>query len=202
MDGLGPEPLETSRAAFAGRYRGRKGRIKSLLLDQRVVAGIGNIYADEILFRARIHPLTPAAALDDAMLGTLWRSTRAVLRRAIDRKGSTIRDFTDPDGEPGDFQSLHKVYGREREACLACGTAGPAHPGRRKEHLLLPELPAQAPAPPVFSASPPFDKGGQREIFRVRINPPRPPFRKGGKSRPSRSLIRSLAPKPRVFKSG
>jgi len=122
LDALGPEPLETGGAAFARRFRGRKGRIKGLLLDQRVVAGIGNIYADEILFRARIHPLTPAAALGDAMLGTLWRSVRSVLRGAIDRKGSTIRDFTDPDGEPGDFQSLHKVYGREGKACLACGT--------------------------------------------------------------------------------
>ncbi|HEX2695885.1 MAG TPA: bifunctional DNA-formamidopyrimidine glycosylase/DNA-(apurinic or apyrimidinic site) lyase [Acidobacteriota bacterium] len=122
LDGLGPEPLETGRAAFAERFRGRKGRIKSLLLDQRVVAGIGNIYADEILFRARIHPLTPAAALGDAELETLRRSVRAVLRRAIARKGSTIRNYTDPDGEPGDFQSLHKVYGREGKACRACGT--------------------------------------------------------------------------------
>lgn len=122
LDGLGPEPLETGRAAFAGLFRDRKGRIKSLLLDQRVVAGIGNIYADEILFRARIHPLTPAAALSAAALETLWRSVRAVLRRAIARKGSTIRDYLDPDGEPGDFQSLHKVYGREGMACRACRT--------------------------------------------------------------------------------
>jgi formamidopyrimidine-DNA glycosylase len=122
LDGLGPEPLETGRAAFAVLFRGRKGRIKSLLLDQGVVAGIGNIYADEILFRARIHPLTPAAALGDAGLETLWRSVRAVLRRAIARKGSTIRDYRGPDGEPGDFQSRHKVYGREGKACRACGT--------------------------------------------------------------------------------
>ncbi len=122
LDGLGPEPLEADRAAFAARFRGRKGRIKGLLLDQRVVAGIGNIYADEILFRARIHPLTPAAALGDRELETLRRSVRAVLRRAIARKGSTIRNYTDPDGVPGDFQSLHKVYGREGEACFSCGT--------------------------------------------------------------------------------
>jgi formamidopyrimidine-DNA glycosylase len=123
LDGLGPEPLETGRAAFAGRFRGRTGRIKSLLLDQKVIAGIGNIYADEILFRARVHPLTSAAALGDEELGTLWSSVRAVLRKAIDRKGSTIRDFTDPDGEPGDFQYLHKVYGREGKTCRACGTS-------------------------------------------------------------------------------
>ena len=122
LDRLGPEPLETGRAAFAGLFRGRKGRIKSLLLDQRIVAGIGNIYADEVLFRARIHPLTSAAALGDAELETLWRSIRTILRRAIARKGSSIRDFTDPDGEPGDFQSSHKVYGREGKACRACGT--------------------------------------------------------------------------------
>ncbi len=122
LDALGPEPLETGRAAFAGLFRGRKGRIKSLLLDQRVVAGIGNIYADEILFRARIHPLTSAAALGGAELETLWRSVGAVLRRAIARKGSTIRDYMGPDGEPGDFQSRHKVYGREGMACRACAT--------------------------------------------------------------------------------
>jgi formamidopyrimidine-DNA glycosylase len=122
LDRLGPEPLETGRAAFASLFRGRKGRIKSLLLDQRIAAGIGNIYADEILFRARIHPMTPAGALGDAELETLRKSMRAVLRRAIARKGSTIRDYKSPDGEPGDFQSLHKVYGREGKACRACGS--------------------------------------------------------------------------------
>jgi formamidopyrimidine-DNA glycosylase len=122
LDVLGPEPLETDRAAFAAIFRGRKGRLKSLLLDQKVLAGIGNIYADEILFRARFHPLTPAAALGDPELETLRRSVREVLRRAIARKGSTIRDFTDSDGEPGGYQSLHKVYGREGKPCRACGT--------------------------------------------------------------------------------
>jgi formamidopyrimidine-DNA glycosylase len=86
------------------------------------LAGIGNIYADEILFRARLHPLTSAAALGDRELETLRRSVRDVLRRAIARKGSTIKDFTDSDGEPGDYQSLHKVYGREAKPCRACGT--------------------------------------------------------------------------------
>lgn len=121
LEGLGPEPLQTGRAAFAGRLHGRKGRIKSLLLDQRVLAGIGNIYADEILFRARIHPLTPAAALGEAGLETLRRSVRAVLRRAIALKGSTIRDYRGPDGDPGDFQSMHNVYGREGKPCRLCG---------------------------------------------------------------------------------
>ncbi len=123
LEALGPEPLESGREEFAARFRSRKGRLKSLLLDQRILAGIGNIYADEILFRARLHPLTSAAALDDAGLEKLRRSTRAVLGQAITRRGSTIRDFTDSDGEPGDYQSLHKVYGREGKPCRACGTS-------------------------------------------------------------------------------
>ena len=123
LEALGPEPLESGREEFAARFRSRKGRLKSLLLDQRILAGIGNIYADEILFRARLHPLTSAAALGDKDLEMLRRSVRDVLRRAIARKGSTIRDFTDSDGEPGDYQSLHKVYGREGKPCRACGTS-------------------------------------------------------------------------------
>ena len=123
LDALGPEPLEIDFRSFARLFQGRRGRIKSSLLDQRFVAGIGNIYADEILFRARIHPLTPAASLGERELKALWKSMRAILRLAISRKGSSIRDYTDPCGEPGDFQELHKVYGREEGKCPRCVTA-------------------------------------------------------------------------------
>jgi len=120
LEALGPEPLEIDFRSFACLFQGRRGRIKSLLLDQRTIAGIGNIYADEVLFRARIHPLTPAASLAEEKLRTLWKSMRAILRLAISRKGSSIRDYTDADGDPGDFQVLHKVYGREGEKCPRC----------------------------------------------------------------------------------
>jgi formamidopyrimidine-DNA glycosylase len=123
LERLGPEPLETSRAAFAVLVGGRRGRVKSVLLDQSVLAGIGNIYADEILFKARVHPVSPASALSAASLDAMWRATRAVLRRAIARKGSSIRNYVDADGEPGDFQEDHAVYGREGKPCRTCETA-------------------------------------------------------------------------------
>jgi formamidopyrimidine-DNA glycosylase len=120
LDALGPEPLEIDFRSFARLFQGRRGRIKSLLLDQKTIAGIGNIYADEVLFRARIHPLTSAASLAEGELKILWKSMRAILRLAISRKGSSIRDYTDPNGDPGDFQELHKVYGKEGEKCPRC----------------------------------------------------------------------------------
>jgi len=123
LDALGPEPLEMDLRSFARLFQGRRGRIKSLLLDQRTIAGIGNIYADEVLFRARIHPLTPAASLAEEKLKIFWKSMRAILRLAISRKGSSIRDYTDPNGDPGDFQVLHKVYGREGGKCPRCKEA-------------------------------------------------------------------------------
>jgi formamidopyrimidine-DNA glycosylase len=122
LDALGPEPLEIDFRSFARLFQGRRGRIKSFLLDQGVLAGIGNIYADEILFRAQIHPLTPASSLGERELKALWKSIRATLKLAISRKGSSIRDYTDPNGDPGDFQKLHKVYGREGGKCPRCKT--------------------------------------------------------------------------------
>lgn len=122
LDRLGPEPLSVDLRRFADLLRNRRGRIKSILLDQTFVAGIGNIYADEILFRARIHPLTPADRLMNDDISSLRRSMRAVLHQAIAKRGSTIRDFADSDGAPGEFQGRHRVYGREGEACLSCET--------------------------------------------------------------------------------
>lgn len=118
---LGLEPLDAGLRAFSGVFKGRTGRLKSLLLNQRLLAGIGNIYADEILFRSRLHPLTAASALEPGDFKRLWDSTREVLAEAVERRGSTIRDYLDSEGRPGDFQDFHRVYGREGEPCAACG---------------------------------------------------------------------------------
>ena len=120
---LGPEPLEISRKAFEDRLRGRRGRLKSLLLNQEFLAGIGNIYADEMLFAARLHPLAPALRLKPAERRRLWAAMRAVLRRAVAAGGSSIRDYRGLEGEFGDFQTRHRVYGRAGRPCRRCGAA-------------------------------------------------------------------------------
>jgi formamidopyrimidine-DNA glycosylase len=119
---LGPEPLDITIEDFGRALSGRKARIKGLLLDQSVIAGIGNIYADEILFDSRIHPVTRAPALSKNDVGRLWESTRKILALAIDAKGSTLRDYVDAEGKPGGFQLFHKVYDREGEPCVTCGS--------------------------------------------------------------------------------
>jgi formamidopyrimidine-DNA glycosylase len=119
---LGPEPLDITLEDFGRAVRGRKARIKGLLLNQTVIAGIGNIYADEVLFDSGIHPVTRAAALTKKDVGRLWESTRKILALAIDAKGSTLRDYVDAEGRSGGFQFFHKVYDREGEPCVTCGT--------------------------------------------------------------------------------
>ena len=121
---LGPEPLEVGLAEFAAVLGAREGRIKALLLDQTRIAGIGNIYADETLFDARVHPETPASSLRPEAVERLYRSMRKVLAAAVEAGGSTLADdgYRDADGNAGDFQLAHKVYGRKGEPCLACGT--------------------------------------------------------------------------------
>jgi len=122
---LGAEPLEEGfdveamRGALAGRY----GKLKALLLDQRRIAGIGNIYADEILHRAGLHPERRADDLDSGEIERLWRSTRDVLREAIGKGGTTIRDYVDGRGRRGDFVYSLRVYGRTGELCVTCGRA-------------------------------------------------------------------------------
>jgi len=118
---LGPEPLEVTRADFAERLGARKGRLKSVLLDQTVLAGIGNIYADEALHAAGLHPLTPANRLNPAETERLRSALRRILRSAIAAGGSSIRDYRGVGGEIGDFQTRHKVYGRTGESCRRCG---------------------------------------------------------------------------------
>jgi len=120
---LGPEPLSLGLAEFRSAFAGRRGRIKARLLDQEIIAGIGNIYADEILFAAGVHPESDVSRLAGAAWQKLWSAVRSVLRRAIRHRGTTLRDYRDGDGEPGGFQARLRVYGREGEACLRCGAA-------------------------------------------------------------------------------
>jgi formamidopyrimidine-DNA glycosylase len=121
---LGPEPLEVDLAEFRAILGARRGRVKSLLLDQTRIAGIGNIYADETLFEARIHPETPASSLRAEAVERLYLSMRKILAAAVEAGGSTLTDegYRDADGNAGDFQFDHKVYDREGEPCLVCGT--------------------------------------------------------------------------------
>ena len=118
---LGPEPLTLDLQAFRKLFRRRKARLKSLLLEQKFLAGIGNIYADEILFNAGFHPLTPVSRLEDDDIARLHEAVRSVFLQAIAHKGSTIRDFKNAEGLEGSFQDHHQVYGREDLCCLVCG---------------------------------------------------------------------------------
>jgi formamidopyrimidine-DNA glycosylase len=123
FDPGGVEPLEVSEERFVALFRGRKTPIKSALLNQKLLRGVGNIYADESLFRAGIRPRRRAAAITRQQLGKLHRAVREVLREAIALGGSSISDYVDSDGEEGFFQLQHRVYGREGEPCPVCGTA-------------------------------------------------------------------------------
>ncbi|MBN1222637.1 MAG: bifunctional DNA-formamidopyrimidine glycosylase/DNA-(apurinic or apyrimidinic site) lyase [Candidatus Aminicenantes bacterium] len=117
---LGPEPLDIEQDEFVRLFNGRNARTKSLLLNQKFLAGIGNIYADEMLFRAGIHPMLSVSRLSCDDLRCLWTSMRQVLQEALECKGSSIRDFLDTDGREGDFQRFHRVYGREGLPCPTC----------------------------------------------------------------------------------
>lgn len=121
---LGAEPLErTFTAKRLGRaLAGRRAPVKSALLDQRAAAGIGNIYADEALWYARIHPLTPAGELDQAAIAALRAGIRKALRLGVRRQGATLRDYRGAGGERGGMQHEFRVYGRGGEPCDRCGT--------------------------------------------------------------------------------
>jgi formamidopyrimidine-DNA glycosylase len=121
---IGDEPLETLFTAvrLGERLAGRRTSLKAALLDQRTLAGLGNIYADEALWRARLNPLRPAADLDRAELRRLHRSIRAALEHGLARQGSTLRDYRLPDGSGGSMQEEFRVYGRRDEPCDRCGT--------------------------------------------------------------------------------
>jgi len=121
-DRLGEDPLEISEDEFVRRIGGRHMRVKALLLDQRILRGIGNIYADESLWRARIHPARPANLLRREQLRDLRRAVRSVLQTAIRLRGSSISDYVDAEGNPGRFQLRHRVYQREGKPCSRCKT--------------------------------------------------------------------------------
>ncbi len=119
---LGPEPLGAFSAADLGaRLARRQAPIKAVILDQATVAGVGNIYADEALWRSRIHPLRPAAGLSAVEVRSLHRAIRASLNAGIARQGATLRDYRAPDGSSGGMQDEFKVYGRDGEPCPRCG---------------------------------------------------------------------------------
>lgn len=119
---LGPEALEVSARELAARLSGRRAPVKALLMDQRILAGVGNIYSDEALFRARIHPRTPAGRLSLAEVRRLQRAIRRVLREAIAAGGSSVSDYVNADEQPGWFQLAHCVYRRTGLPCPRCGT--------------------------------------------------------------------------------
>jgi formamidopyrimidine-DNA glycosylase len=118
----GSEPLEVELEDFIRLFRRRKTPIKSALLNQKLLRGVGNIYADESLFRAGIRPHRRAASLSRNDLASLYGTVREVLKEAIALGGSSVSDYVDADGEEGFFQLQHRVYGREGEPCLVCKT--------------------------------------------------------------------------------
>ena len=122
---LGPEPLTMTAADFRERTapsgKANRARIKALLLDQTVLAGVGNIYADEALFRAGIRPDTPAGLIAPAQLDALFAAIQAVLTQAIAENGSSIRDYRDAHGDAGSFQNHFQAYKRGGKPCLTCG---------------------------------------------------------------------------------
>jgi formamidopyrimidine-DNA glycosylase len=120
---VGPEPLGAfSAQVLAQRLAGRRTSLKAALLDQRTVAGLGNIYVDEALWGARLHPLTPAGGLTVLEAQRLQRAIRKVLRLGIERQGASLRDYSTPAGEAGGMQDEFRAYGRGGDPCDRCGT--------------------------------------------------------------------------------
>jgi formamidopyrimidine-DNA glycosylase len=120
--GLGPDAPEISRQQFLTALRGRRGAIKSWLMNQQVLAGLGNIYADEALFAARVHPLSPAGRISAEAAGCLLRAVKNVLRRAVELQGTSFSDYIDIEGRPGNYLLRLKVYQRTGEPCRRCRT--------------------------------------------------------------------------------
>jgi formamidopyrimidine-DNA glycosylase len=122
FEAAGSEPLEVELDAFIHLFHGRKTPIKSALLNQKLLRGVGNIYADESLFRSGVRPRRRAASLTRKELTLLYAAVQEVLKEAIALGGSSVSDYVDADGEEGFFQLQHRVYGREGEPCLVCKT--------------------------------------------------------------------------------
>jgi formamidopyrimidine-DNA glycosylase len=122
IQGLGPEPFDLSLGRFKDMLASRKTKIKPLLMDQTFISGIGNLYAAEALFRARIHPERPAWSLCDKEKEILFSQIKDTLSEAIKYKGSSVDQYVQLSGEPGDYVKHHKVYGREGKPCFVCKT--------------------------------------------------------------------------------
>ncbi len=122
MDHVGPDMLEIGLREWKARFAHRRCPLKAALLDQGIASGIGNIYADEALFRARLHPLRRPCDLDDGELRRLHRAVKGVLRLAIDHGGTTFLNFAGFDGRPGNFRRKLRVFQRDGEPCRDCGT--------------------------------------------------------------------------------
>ncbi|HTU93332.1 MAG TPA: bifunctional DNA-formamidopyrimidine glycosylase/DNA-(apurinic or apyrimidinic site) lyase [Gemmataceae bacterium] len=120
---LGPEPFDVAAKHWRDCLRGSKRCLKAVLLDQSVVAGVGNIYADEALFEARLHPSRLACDLDNAEADRLRRAVVTVLRRGIERRGASIRNYVGGSGLQGKYQNEFRVYDRTGEPCLRCSAA-------------------------------------------------------------------------------
>ena len=114
---FGYDPLKVAREDFMALIKGRRARLKPLLMHQQIIAGIGNIYANEILFRAGLHPNSLASRLRPTKIDQLYEITRLVLQEAIVWGGSSVRDFFAPDGKEGQFKRFHLVYGKEGQPC-------------------------------------------------------------------------------------
>jgi formamidopyrimidine-DNA glycosylase len=119
---LGPEPFDTEAKSFASVVRSANRTLKAILLDQAVIAGVGNIYADEALFRSHLHPETRGVDISMKQAEALRQAIVAVITKAIDARGSTIRDYIGGSGLRGGFQTEFCVYGRTGEPCTDCGT--------------------------------------------------------------------------------
>lgn len=121
LGALGIDPLEASEEEFSSRFGSRQARVKALLLDQHVLSGVGNIYADESLWRARVHPMRTGDSLRREEMRRLYRALQATLREAIRLRGSSVSDYVDAEGGRGEFQLRHRVYQREGKKCFRCG---------------------------------------------------------------------------------
>lgn len=119
---LGPDPLTLSSEEFFAGLRRHSGYMKPLLLNQSFVCGLGNIYADEILFHAKIHPQAKAIRLSKVRAGHLYSAIVSVLQLAIENRGSSVSDYVDASGRPGEFQNFHKVYRKADAPCSECGS--------------------------------------------------------------------------------
>jgi len=120
IQGLGPEPFAIDLGQFKEMLAKKKTKIKPLLLDQTFISGIGNLYAAEVLFRARVHPERPASSLSEKEKGLLLKEIKDTLTEAILHKGSSVDQYVQVSGQPGNYVKYHKVYDRKDKPCLVC----------------------------------------------------------------------------------